>query len=258
MGMGGSDGRVLDVENVRKRFGGVVALDGATLGVGDRSLVMLIGPNGSGKTTLINVVSGIYRLDDGRVRFNGTDITGWPPHKIYQSGVVRTFQIPALFTKLTVLENLLVAARSQVGENLSKAVLKKTWVEQEEELVEKAFNVLEILNLDSLWNTPVNALSGGQMKLVEIGRALMSDPRVILMDEPIAGINPRLAHEIFEHILGLRRELGISFLIVEHRLDIALQYVDHVYAMHRGRVIAEGKPKDVVNTPEVIESYLGG
>ena len=248
----------LETDKVCKSFGGVVALDEASIAVDTSSVTMIIGPNGSGKTTLINVISGYYKPDRGRVMFNGNDITSWPPHKIYRAGIVRTFQIPALFQKLTVLENLLVSARSHPGENPVNALFKIKWVKKEEELVDKAFKLLELLNLSHLWNQPVSKLSGGQMKLVELGRTLMSDPKVILLDEPIAGINPRLAHEIFEHILNLRKELNTTFLVVEHRLDVALRYVDKVYAMHRGRIIVEGGPNEVVSHPKVIESYLGG
>ncbi len=249
--------KILKTENVKKRFGGIIALNGVNIDVESKSLTMIIGPNGSGKTTLINVISGVYKPDYGRVKFNGTDITGKPPHQIYKVGLVRTFQIPSLFTNLTVLENLLVAARIHEGESLFKAIFKLKWLKREEELVRKAYRILEILNLDHLWNHLVSKLSGGQMKLVETGRALMSDPKALLMDEPIAGVNPKLAHEIFDHLIRLKKELGISFLIVEHRLDVALQYVDYVYAMHRGKIIAKGKPEEILEDPRVSEAYLG-
>ncbi len=249
--------KILKTENVKKCFGGIIALNGVNIDVESKSLTMIIGPNGSGKTTLINVISGVYKPDYGRVKFNGTDITGKPPHQIYKVGLVRTFQIPSLFTNLTVLENLLVATRIHEGESLFKAIFKLKWLKREEELVRKAYRILEILNLDHLWNHPVSKLSGGQMKLVETGRALMSDPKALLMDEPIAGVNPKLAHEIFDHLIRLKKEHGISFLIVEHRLDVALQYVDYVYAMHRGKIIAKGKPEEILEDPRVSEAYLG-
>ncbi|HDI46649.1 MAG TPA: ABC transporter ATP-binding protein [Candidatus Methanomethylia archaeon] len=252
-----SSQNTLVVEQLKKRFGGVVALDGVNLRILDKSVTMIIGPNGSGKTTLINVISGLYKPDRGRILFNGLNITGWPPYKVYSAGVVRTFQVPAVFAKLTVLENLLIAARSHPGEKLTVAPFKLKWSKYEEELVEKAFHIMQLLNIDHLWNQPASSLSGGQMKLLEIGRALMSSPKVVLMDEPIAGINPALAHMIFNHILELRKQLGLTFLIVEHRLDIALKYVDYVYAMASGKVICKGEPKDVVNDPTVIRSYLG-
>ncbi|RLG74167.1 MAG: ABC transporter ATP-binding protein [Thermoprotei archaeon] len=248
---------LLKTENVKKKFGGVIALNGVSVSVKKRTLTMIIGPNGSGKTTLINVISGIYKPDEGKVEYNGLDITGKPPHEIYKMGIVRTFQIPLLFTNLTVLENLLVAARINEGERFLNAIFKTKWLKREEELVEKAYRILELLSLDHLWNQPVFKLSGGQMKLIEIGRALMSDPRLVLMDEPIAGVNPKLAHEIFDHIVQLKNKLSLSFLIIEHRLDVALQYVNYVYAMHRGKVVAEGNPEEVLENPEVSKAYLG-
>lgn len=244
--------------DVVKRFGGIIALDRVNLIVPPKRIVMLIGPNGSGKTTLINVISGVYRPDRGKVYLNNIDITGLRPHKIYEMGVVRTFQIPALFSKLTVLENLLVASRDHEGERIRSVLFGGGWREREEREVEKAFGIMELLNLSHLWDRPAYELSGGQMKLLEVGKALMSDPQIVLMDEPVAGVNPKLAHEIMRHLMEIRDRLGISFLVVEHRLDIVLDYIDTVYAMHRGRIIASGNPSKVVENQLVIESYLGG
>lgn len=249
----------LVAKGIVKKFGGLEALRGVTVAVGRGTMTMIIGPNGSGKTTLINVLSGVYRPDAGRVIFDGKDITGWPPHRVFSEGLVRTFQIPALFPKLTVLENLLVAARDSLGETpLSALFRRKEWGEREAELIERAEEVLEILGLSGHRDRRASELSGGQMKLLEVGRALMSGAKMLLMDEPLAGVNPKLAHEIMEHLTSLKNELRVSFLIVEHRLDIALDYVDKVYAMHRGRVIAEGGPEEVLSDPRVAEAYLGG
>jgi len=172
-------------------------------------------------------------------------------------GISRTFQIPSLFTHLTVLENLLVAQKGNPGESFLKSLVKRSWVEYERRTIEKASRVLDLLGLRGLWNVPSSYLSGGQMKLVEIGRALMSDAKLLLLDEPVSGVNPTLAHEIFSRILKLRDELGLSFLIVEHRLDIALRYVDEIFAMALGRLIASGLPDEVLNDKRVIEAYLG-
>ena len=250
-------GEILRIEDVRKSFGGLVALDGVDLSLDEGRIYILIGPNGSGKTTLVNVVTGVYRPDSGRVVFNGRDITGLPPHEVYRLGLVRTFQIPQPFLKLSVLENILVSKRGQRGEAFLQAPLKNSWLIEEIEAVEEAFRLLEELKLADLWDQPSYALSGGQMKLLEIGRALMSGARMIMMDEPIAGVNPVLAHEIFGRLQHLRDSMGITFLLIEHRLEIALRYVDHVFAMAAGKIIAEGKPEKVLMEPKVIEAYLG-
>ena len=257
MGLEELDRSILTIKGVRKTFGGLVALDNVNISISERLITMLIGPNGSGKTTLINVVTGFYKPDKGRVIFDGRDITGWPPHNVYRAGMVRTFQIPEPFQRLTVLENLMTAYRGNPGESLLRAPFKRLWQRSEEDAAEKAFEILRHLRLDHLWDARAYTLSGGQMKLLEVGRALMSGAKLILMDEPIAGINPVLAHEIFEHLQNLRDKLGVTFLLVEHRLEIALKYTDYVYALAAGRVVAEGKPEMVMADPRVIESYLG-
>lgn len=249
---------LLEVHDLRKSFGKLHALDGVSLTLDERKITILIGPNGSGKTTLINVITGFYKAEEGWVRYGPTNITNWSPHKIYSAGIARTFQIPSLFWKLTVLENLLVAEKDNPGENFAKSLLKRSWLKKETQAVVKALNILELVGLYQIWNKPAEQLSGGQMKLLEIGRALMSGARLILLDEPISGVNPTLAHEIFSKILKLRDELGVTFFIVEHRLDIALSYVDHIIAMAYGKVIASGNSEIVMNDAQVIESYLGG
>jgi len=249
---------MLRVESLTKTFGGLVALDNISLHIEKGIITMLIGPNGSGKTTLINCVTGFYNPDRGKVTFDGKVITNWPPHRIYELGLVRTFQIPQPFQKLTVLENLLTAYRGNPGEGFLRAPFKKSWVKEEEEATEMAFRFLEILDLDHLWDHPASNLSGGQMKLVEAGRAIMSGAKMILMDEPAAGLYPKLAQELFYYLTEMKKKLGVTFLIVEHRLELVLRYIDHVYAMARGRVVSEGKPEKVLEDPVVIESYLGG
>ena len=250
---------ILSVQSVSKSFGSLKALDDVSVDVIGGKISILIGPNGSGKTTLINVISGLYKPDSGTVSFNGQDTTGLPPYELYHKGLARTFQVPALFWKLTVLENLLVAEKDHPGEQFIKSVLPTgIWKKSEVNAVEKASRILGLLGLSRIWDQPSYTLSGGQMKLVEIGRALMSDATLLLLDEPVSGVNPTLAHEIFSRILRLRDEFGLTFFIVEHRLDIALKYVDHMFAMALGRLVASGPPGDVMNNKEVIESYLGG
>ena len=249
---------VLVINGLTKSFGALRAVDDVSMEVQKDIVTLLIGPNGSGKTTLINCVSGLYKPDKGQVLYRGIDITGEPSHKIVEKGLVRTFQIAMPFQKLTVFENLLVSYGYNPGEKPLWCFFKGKWLNQERTAVEKASKILHLLELEDLYDAPANTLSGGQLKLLEIGRALMTDAKVILMDEPAGSISPILAHDIFSHIVKLKEELGISFFIVEHRLDIAAQYVDYVYAMARGRVISRGKPKEVFNDAEVIESYLGG
>ena len=250
---------LLRTEELVKRFGGVVALDGVSIVVEPSSLTLLIGPNGSGKSTLINVISGVYKPDSGRVFLEERDITGWPPHIVHRAGVARTFQIPEPFMRMTVLENLLVAANWMWGESpLSAFLHRRSWLEEEAKHVERAFEVLGLLDLEHMWNRRACELSGGQLKLLEIGRALMSAPRLVLLDEPVAGVNPKLARVIMDHVLKLRDELGVAFLLVEHRLDIVIPYVDYAYAMFKGRIMEEGSPEQVLNSGSVLKAYLGG
>ncbi len=248
----------LEIQNVRMDFGSLHALDGVSFEVEEKSVTILIGPNGSGKTTLINVATGLYKPNSGKILYRGKDVTGLEPHKIYRLGLVRTFQIPALFEKLAVLENVMVASKDNPGEAFSRSALRRSWVKAEQETVEEAFQILQTLGLLKLWDHLASSLSGGQMKLLEIGRAMMSGAQTMLLDEPISGVNPTLAHEIFQKILKLRDERGLTFLLVEHRLDIALSYVDSIVAMAYGKLLVSGKPEAVMTDPRVIDAYLGG
>ncbi len=248
---------ILRISEIRKSFGSLHALDGVTFDVNEKEVHILIGPNGSGKTTLINVVSGFYKPDSGTVTLAGRDVTSKPAHKMYAMGVARTFQIPSLFTKLTIMENVLVAEKGNPGESFVRSLFKRSWMQRETDATERAFKILELLGLDNMWDRQASTLSGGQMKLLELARALMSGAKLVLLDEPISGVNPTLAHEIFGRILKLRDDLGVTFLIVEHRLEIALSYVDAVTAMALGKVVAAGKPELVMADPKVIEAYLG-
>jgi len=245
--------KILKTISLSKFFNGLKALNKVNIDVEGQTLTLIIGPNGSGKTTFINTVCGFYKPDDGRVYFLDKDITGLPPNKVYEMGIVRTFQIPQPLKRLTVLENLLIAEKNVEG---LLSLKHSSWIKKEEEVVEKAFKILEFLKIDHLWDVESYKLSGGQLKLVEVGRALMTNPKMIITDEPIAGIAPALAHEILERFLDLKR-MGITFLIVEHRLDIVMGYVDFVYVMANGEVISKGKPEEVMNDPKVVEVYLG-
>ncbi len=250
---------ILEVIGVSKYFGSLKALDGVSLSIPRGKVTLLIGPNGSGKTTLINVITGILEPDGGRILFEGVDITKLKAHERFRLGIVRTFQIPRLFQNLSVVENAVVGRYGNPGEGVVSALFKTLWRGFERSAFKDAASYLDYLALHHLSDRRPRELSGGQMKLLELARALMpSKPKLVLMDEPIAGVNPALAHEILSFIKKLSVEHGITFLVVEHRLDIAVDYADYAYAMHLGRVIAHGDPRSVLEDPRVIESYLGG
>jgi len=249
---------ILSISAVSKHFGGLTVLDGVDMELEQGKLYQLIGPNGSGKTTLINVVSGLLKPDDGKIIFDGNDITHKGLFDTYKTGLVRTWQIPQPFNNLTTMENFLISSSGNAGESFLMAPLKSKWKNDEKKITDKAMKIMEMVSLIEQKDTASQNLSGGQQKLLELGRAMMSGASMILMDEPIAGVNPTLAHEIFDKISDLCKNQKITFLIVEHRLDIALQYADYVFAMNRGKIIAEGSSDDVIKHPKVVESYLGG
>jgi branched-chain amino acid transport system ATP-binding protein len=248
---------VLEVVRVVKSFYGLRALDDVNLKVERGSVVGLIGPNGSGKTTLFNVISGVYRPDEGQVYLNGEKIHGLTPHEICGKGLGRSFQQPRLFKNMTVIENIMVSARSQKGESVSKA-LTKGWLQEEVKLAKKAYNILRFLQLERLAFSPASNLSAGQARLLEIAKVLMSDPQIALLDEPTGGVAPRLSEKIFDYIRKINREFGVTFFIIEHKLGVLFNYVDYVYLMDRGKIVLEGKPEEVAKSPTALEVYLGG
>jgi branched-chain amino acid transport system ATP-binding protein len=248
---------ILSIQGVRKHFGGLTVLDGINMEIETGNLYQLIGPNGSGKTTLINVVSGLLKPDEGKIIFAGADITNKGLYHTYKTGLVRTWQMPQPFANLTTMENFLISSSANTGESFLVALLKSKWKDVEKKISDEALEIMEMVDLVKQKDTSSQNLSGGQQKLLELGRAMMSGAKMILMDEPIAGVNPTLAHEIFKKISKICKEQKITFLIVEHRLDIALEYADYVYAMDRGKIIAEGSSDQVIKHPKVIESYLG-
>lgn len=248
---------LLSIKNVGKHFDGNVVLESIDLDLEGGRIYQLIGPNGSGKTTLVNVISGVLKPNSGTIIFDGHDITGMEPHQIYEYGLVRSFQIPQPFVNLNVNENLMTATTENPGDKYRNAPARPKWVGTEKSLQKKADNLMDMVNLGKVTNNLSSNLSGGQMKLLELGRIMMSGAKMIFMDEPIAGVNPKLAHDIFEKISLICVEHDITFLVIEHRLDISFQYVDYVYATNLGKIIAEGTPEEIQNNPAVIESYLG-
>ena len=248
---------LLEVSGLARSFYGVTALDGVDLSVGAGTITGLIGPNGAGKTTLFNVVTGLVPPQAGRVVFAGRDITGWRADRVTRAGLVRTFQIARGFPRLSVLENLMLYGAAQPGETLWRALARPPAVARREgDLAERAHAVAARLNLARVASDPAAALSGGQKKLLEIGRALMAAPRLILLDEPVAGVNPTLAEEIADLLRSLRDE-GMTFLVVEHHMDLVARLCDPVVVMAEGRKLAEGAFAAVAADPAVQEAYMG-
>ncbi|MCS7111332.1 MAG: ABC transporter ATP-binding protein [Ignisphaera sp.] len=247
---------ILVTKGITKRFGGLTALDNVSLAVPQNTITLLIGPNGAGKTTLVNVCTGVLKPDYGRVEFNGIDITGLPPYRIYSYGFVRSFQIPQPFRTLTVLENVLVAMKSG-GESPLRSLFKKLWLKEECENIEKTFRILKVVGLERYWDWETYKLGAGQLKMLEVARALAAGAKLLALDEPIGGTDVSYANKIFENLRTIKEGIGVSLLVIEHRVDIALKYADYVYVMDRGRVIAEGNPNDVIKNPRVAEVYLG-
>lgn len=249
---------MLELQSISKDFGGLRAVDGVSFTLAQGTITGLIGPNGAGKTTLFNIVAGALRPTGGTITFGGQRIEGLPPHRIYRSGIARTFQIPKPFAGMSVLENVMLAPLGQVGERFWNTWFSPGRVRtQELANRDKAKEVLDFLNLTRLADEPARNLSGGQLKLLELGRTLMSDPKLILLDEPGAGVNPTLLGQIVERIAELNRR-GITFLIIEHNMDLVMNLCRPVVVMAGGKLLMQGEPDDVRRDPRVLDAYLGG
>ena len=252
------DSNILQIENLSKYFGGLAAVSDCSLKIKKGSITGIIGPNGSGKTTLFNLIAGNLKTSKGTVFFNNEDITNVPSYELFSKGLLRTFQIAHEFTNLTVLENLMMVPGNQSGESLVNALLKPALIKKEEEQVkQKAFKVIEFLNLTHLANELAGNLSGGQKKLLELGRTMMVDAKLVLLDEVGAGVNRTLLKDIGSAILRLNKEQGYTFCMIEHDMDFISRLCDPVIVMAEGSVLFEGTSDEVKKNEKVIESYLG-
>ena len=252
------DQNILQINNISKYFGGLAAVSNCSLNIKKGSITGVIGPNGSGKTTLFNLIAGNLKPNSGNVMFNNEEITSIPSYELFSKGLLRTFQIAHEFTNLTVLENLMMVPGNQSGERLITALLKPKLVKKEEEVVKnKAYEVIEFLNLKHLANELAGNLSGGQKKLLELGRTMMVDAKIVLLDEVGAGVNRTLLKDIGTAILRLNKEKGYTFCMIEHDMDFISRMCDPVIVMADGSVLFEGTPDQVKTNEKVIESYLG-
>jgi len=249
---------MLEIRNIHKNFGGLKAVNNASMKVEKGSITGLIGPNGAGKTTLFNTIAGVYSPDHGEIFLENENITGLKSHELFSKGVLRTFQIAHEFSTLTVLENLMMVPSSQYGEKLIHALFDNKKVKkQEEEIREKAVEVIDFLNLNHLTQELAGNLSGGQKKLLELGRTMMVEPKIVLLDEVGAGVNRTLLNEISDSIKRLNKEKNYTFFVIEHDMDLIEKICDPVIVMAEGGVLFKGNFNEVRSNEEVIEAYLG-
>ncbi len=249
---------MIRIESVSKHFGGLKAVDKASFEVEKGSITGLIGPNGAGKTTLFNIIAGLYAPTSGKIILDGENVSGLKPHELFAKGLLRTFQIAHEFANLTVLENLMMVPDNQLGENIVNAWIRRTAVaEQETQIRNKALEVIDFLKIPHLTDEQAGNLSGGQKKLLELGRTMMVDAKVVLLDEVGAGVNRTLLNEIGDAIIRLNKERGYTFCMIEHDMAFISRLCDPVIVMAEGAVLAKGTASQVQNNEEVIEAYLG-
>ena len=247
---------ILVADGIRRRFGGLTAVDVDHLEVQRGAITALIGPNGAGKTTLFNLLTGFDEPNEGVWRFEGDELNGVPAHRVARRGMVRTFQLTKSLARLTVLENMKLGATGQRGENLFSALIRPLWRSQEAEIEARAMELLARFKLDTKRDDFAGTLSGGQRKLLEMARALMVQPTLVMLDEPMAGVNPALTQSLLQHVKDLREE-GMTVVFVEHDMDVVYDISDWVVVMAEGQIIAEGPPEAIGANQEVIDAYLG-
>ena len=247
---------ILVVRSVERRFGGLLAVSVDRLDVSRHTITALIGPNGAGKTTLFNVLTGFDHADGGHWRFDGVDVSGWSAYRVARAGMVRTFQLTKALAGLTVLENMLLGASGQSGERMLIAPFRFRWRVEEQAARARALALLDDFGLSARRHDLAATLSGGQRKLLEMARALMVEPKLVMLDEPMAGVNPALVQSLLHHVERLRDE-GRTVVFVEHDMDVVMTIADRVVCMAEGRIIADGTPDEVVSNQAVIDAYLG-
>ena len=247
---------ILVADHVTRSFGGLLAVSVDHLEIRRHAITALIGPNGAGKTTLFNVLTGFDHAGRGRWVFDGVDVSGWPAYRVARQGMVRTFQLTKALAGMTVLDNMLLAAPSQSGEQMIAAPLHFHWRSQEAGVRKRALALLDDFGLTAMQEEFAGTLSGGQRKLLEMARALMVEPRLLMLDEPMAGVNPALVQSLLTHVSRLR-DTGQTIVFVEHDMDVVTSISDWVVCLAEGTVIAEGPPREIVSDPHVIEAYLG-
>ena len=249
--------KYLEVTNLKKSFGGIKAVDVESLNLNRNELTSIIGPNGAGKTTFFDLISGFQDSDEGKVYLNNKNISKSQPYAIARLGMIRTFQLTKVFDRMTVLENMMFSASSVNNDSFMKSLIRlPSQKTTEKNIKEKSFEIMKDLNIDHMANSYARELSGGQKKLLELGRSIVNDPSILLLDEPLAGVNPKLAEEILQIILNLS-EKGISILMVEHNIEAVMKISQRVVVFAEGMVIADDKPENVRTDEKVIEAYLG-